>query len=226
MHDASKAAGVESFLGYAEDRQAAMPVVKAVTIALPAPQRSGPLALEQCLQARRSVRRYRPAALPLGEVAQVLWAAQGVTSREGYRTAPSAGATFPLEVSLAVRNVEGLAPGVYRYRPSAHDLAQILSGDPIQALAAASGGQDCVRHCVAALIFSAVFPRTMARYGGRGRFYVWAEVGHAAQNVYLQATQLKLGTVAVGAFEPEQVRRITGLSAQEEALYIMPLGRL
>ncbi|MDR7475870.1 MAG: SagB/ThcOx family dehydrogenase, partial [Armatimonadota bacterium] len=157
--------------------------------------------------ARRSIREFKPGPLTLPEVAQLLWAAQGTTDpQEGFRTAPSAGATYPLEVYLAVGRVQKLAEGVYRYSPAAHALARLREGDVRQALADAALGQRCVGEGAAVLVLAAVYERTAQRYGDRGIRYVHMEVGHAAQNVYLQGVTLGLGTVVVGAFHDQQVR--------------------
>jgi SagB-type dehydrogenase family enzyme len=195
-------------------------------IPLPTPRARGALSLEEALRARRSVRDYADEPLSLADVAQILWAAQGITDPRGYRTAPSAGATFPLELYLVVGEVSGLGPGLYRYLPAEHALGPGRSGDLREDLAAASLGQAWVRRAPACLVFTAAFERTTARYGHRGRQYVYMEAGHAAQNVYLQAAALGLGAVAVGAFEDRDVHALLNLPADQELLYLMPLGRL
>ena len=193
-------------------------------IPLPEPVRDGGVAVERALQERRSVRSYRDAPLTMQAVGQLLWAAQGITDPRGYRTAPSAGALYPLEIYLVVGQVEGLAPGVYHYLPEQHGLAHLLEGDQREALAAAALGQSCVRRGAVSLVFGAVYERTTGRYGQRGRQYVHMEVGHAAQNVYLQAASLGLGTVVVGAFDDGTVAAILRLPRDEAPLYIMPVG--
>ena len=185
----------------------------------------GALALEEALAARRSVRDYAPGPLTLAEVGQLLWAAQGVTSPEGFRTAPSAGALYPLELYLVVGEVEGLAPGVYHYEPESHALTRIIAGDLRRVLEMAALGQDYVRTAAVDLVLTGVYQRTARRYGERAQRYVHMEAGHAGQNVYLQAEALGLGTVAIGAFNDEEVQRLLSLPAEEAPLYIMPVGR-
>ncbi len=194
-------------------------------IALPQPDRQGGLPLHAALEARRSIRDYGDEPLTLEEVGQLLWAAQGLNDPRGYRTAPSAGALYPLELYLVAGNVAGLAPGVYHYDPRAHALTPLAEGDLRSALARASLGQSCVERGAATLVFAAEFERTTGRYGQRGQQYVYIEVGHAAQNVYLQAAGLGLGTVAVGAFEPESIGQTLGLPEAFAPLYLMPVGR-
>jgi len=193
--------------------------------ALPRPHLESRVSIERCLLARRSVRSYRSGPLTLAETGQLLWAAQGITA-EGYlRTAPSAGALYPLETYLVAGELEALAPGVYHYRPERHDLVLAKSGDLRRDLARAAGGQDCVRDGAITVLFAAVYARTGSKYGERAARYVHMEAGHAAQNVCLQATALGIGVVTVGAFRDENVKQIAGLPWNQEPIYLMPVGR-
>ena len=192
-------------------------------IALPHPKLVGSLTLEQVLAERRSVRAFTLDSLTLGELAQLLWAAQGTTSDEGLRTAPSAGATYPLEVYAIVKRVAGLAPGVYRYvTGNDHHLEAETVGDPSPALSLAAG-QECVAECAVAIGIAAVESRTAARYGSRATRYVHMEAGHAAQNVLLQAHALGWGAVPVGAFDDQDLKDL--LQTPGDALYLVPVGR-
>ena len=195
-------------------------------IPLPAPQFDGGLSVERVLRGRRSVREYTRRALTLAEVSQLLWAAQGMTHRSGLRTAPSAGALYPLEVYVVAAKVVGLSPAIYRYDPRAHGLSLVMEGDQRIPLSTAALKQTFIQEAAIALVFCAVYRRTTVKYGERGLRYVHMEVGHAAQNVYLQAVSLQLGTVAVGAFQDERVREVIGAATDEEPLCIMPIGRL
>jgi SagB-type dehydrogenase family enzyme len=196
-------------------------------IPLPTPYQKNELGVtfEQALAERRSVRTYRQDALSLKEVSQLVWAGQGITdAASGYRTAPSAGATFPLELYVIAGNVEGLAQGVYRYHPFSHELHLIRAGDKREPLFRAALSQSSIRDAPASLVFSAVYERTTQRYGERGIRYVHMEVGHAAQNVYLQAVSLGLGTVVIGAFNDQDVADTLQLPENEIPLYILPVG--
>lgn len=208
------------------------PLIAAVTtarstdrISLPAPRQDSGFSLERALHERRSVREFGKAALTQEEVSQLLWAAQGITSRDGLRTAPSAGALYPLELYLVVGNVQNLDPGIYKYVPPGHKLKKIMAGDQRRELAAAALSQDCVANTAAVLVFTAVERRTTRKYGSRGVRYMHIEVGHAAQNVFLQATALGLGAVVVGAFDDDRLRETLKLPEGEAPLYLMPLGR-
>jgi len=195
------------------------------TISLPEPRLDGEVSLEQSLSERRSMRSYSGESLTLAEVSQLLWAAQGVTDASGHRTSPSAGALYPLELYLVAGNVENLEPGLYHYLPGKHQLVLVADGDVRTDLASAALSQSSVRNGAVSIVITAVYERTTARYGERGIRYVHIEVGHAAQNICLQAAALGLGLVTVGAFDDEQVSEILDLPADENPLYIIPVGR-
>jgi SagB-type dehydrogenase family enzyme len=195
-------------------------------VQLPQPSFDSGTSVEKALLRRRSVREYRDEPLTLAEIGQFLWAAQGVTAPGGFRTAPSAGALYPLELYVVAGDVRDLAPGTYRYRPQTHTLTPILDGDRRGELCAAALHQSAIRKAPASLVFSAVVARTTGKYGKRGVRYVYMDHGHAAQNVNLQAVALNLGTVVIGAFDDDAVRRVMSLSPEEEPLSIMPVGRI
>ncbi len=195
------------------------------TIKLPEPNYDSKTSVENALLERRSVRGYKKESLTLVEVSQLLWAAQGITNKRGFRTAPSAGALFPLEVYIVVGDVNDLPEGIYQYKPHKHELLKIADGDKRSELCTAALGQGCIKQCAAVIVFSAVYERTTKKYGERGIKYVHMEVGHAAQNVHLQVVSLNLGTVVVGAFHDNEVKRIMNMTDKEQPLCIMPIGR-
>ncbi len=199
--------------------------VCAEEIALPTPSHSSRISVEMALQQRRSLREYLDMPVTLAEVSQLLWASQGVTNKHGYRTAPSAGALYPLEVYLVAGHVTGLPVGVYKYRPHTHTLVNIVEGDLRSDLASAALGQSPVRDGAIVLVLAAVYERTTTKYGRRGSQYVHMEVGHVAQNVYLQTVSLELGTVFIGAFSDDSVKDVLKMSDTERPLGIMPIGR-
>jgi SagB-type dehydrogenase family enzyme len=192
---------------------------------LPKPSHDGETSLESALRRRRSVREFSNLPLTLAEVSQLLWAAQGVTDPEGKRTAPSAGALYPLEVFLVAGRVDGLPAGVYRYRPRGHELARVIEGDRRAKLASAALDQTWMKDAPVAMVITAVYERTAAKYGRRAERYVHIEVGHTAQNVHLQAVALRLGTVVVGAFDDAEVKRVLALADDEQPLCLMPIGK-
>lgn len=194
-------------------------------LSLPEPRLHSTYSVEQALLSRRSGRSYADAPLTLAEVSQLLWSAQGVSGREGLRTAPSAGALYPLTTYLLVGNVDDLPPGVYRYQPNQHGLTAIAAGDRRPQLAAAALSQSFIKEAPISVIFTAVYERTTAKYGERGIRYVHMEAGHASQNIYLQAAALNLATAAAGAFYDQQIQKVLELPANEQPLYIMPVGK-
>lgn len=194
-------------------------------IPLPEPRTDGTVSVEEALQKRRSERDYADETVKLEDLSQLLWAAQGITDRMGLRTAPSAGALYPLEVYVVVGNVEGMRAGIYKYQPLPHRLLQTAAIDLRAELASAALGQSCVKTGAASIVFTAFYERTTRKYDERGIRYVHMEAGHAAQNVSLQAVSLNLATVVVGAFHDKKVQEILGLPRDEAPLIIMPIGK-
>lgn len=160
----------------------------------------------------------------MAAVAQLLWAAQGITASEGRRTAPPAGALYPLELHVAAARVADLAPGLYRYVATSHRLRPAAHGDMVPALARAAFSQQAVADAAAVVVIAAVEERTARKYGARAGRYVAFEVGAASQSLALQAAALGLGTVVVGAFDDDAVARATRLAPGEWPIALMPLG--
>lgn len=192
---------------------------------LPDPSFESDTSIEQALRQRRSIRDYKDAPLTLTELSQLLWAAQGITAPPEYRTAPSAGALYPLELYVISGEVEDLPAGVYRYLPHEHGLVKIAAGDRRAALSRAALDQDSVREAAVVLGITAIFERTTVKYGDRGIQYVHMEVGSVAQNVYLQAESLNLGTVFIGAFHEDKVMEVLELEELEVPLCLLPVGK-
>ncbi len=195
------------------------------TIRLPQPRFGGPVSLEQTLLARRSVRTYARDPLTVDDLTQLLWAAQGVTHSQGYRTAPSAGALYPLELYTVVGHMVGLPAGLYRYGGREHALERKCPHDLRSELCAAALNQRPVERAPLTFLLTAVYDRMTAKYGSRGVRYVDMEAGHAAQNLCRQAVALDLKSVVIGAFHDGEVKRIAMLPADEEPLYLVPVGR-
>ena len=196
-----------------------------ITISLPEPRYDSAVSIEQSLLERRSIRNYSGESLTLDEVSQLLWAAQGITNTSGHRTAPSAGGLYPLEIYLVTGDVEDLPPGIYHYLPVDHELELIAEGDVRDELADAALSQSWVRDGAVAIVITAIYERTTGKYGERGIRYVHIEVGHATQNICLQAAAMGLGVVTIGAFHDEDVAELLGRPADENPLYIIPVGR-
>ena len=189
-------------------------------IALPAPALAGGTSLEEALVRRRSVREFEDIPLTPSELGQLLWAAQGITHDRGFRTAPSAGALYPLELYVVT------AEGVFHYEPQAHRLRTVSHGDARPALCEAALSQVPVRQAPAVFVVTAVRERTAVKYGAeRSPRYVHLEAGHAAQNLLLQAVVLGLGAVPIGAFYDEAVQAALGVPPDQEPLYLIPVGQ-
>ncbi len=189
-------------------------------IALPSPRPLSSTSLDDALRSRRSIREFAPGALSAEVVGQLFWAAQGITSADGGRTAPSAGALYPLEL-YAVNS-----DGVFLYRPEQHDLVPVAARDVRDELRTAALGQDAIGQAALVIVITADVSRTAARYGPlRGERYVTLEAGHVAQNVLLEAVALGLGAVPIGAFDDDAVARAIALPTTLAPLYLIAVGR-
>ncbi len=191
-------------------------------ISLLKPKFKSEISVEEALNKRRSVRDYKGGSLGLEQVSQLLWATSG---RNCYRrTAPSAGATYPLETYLVVGEVEGLQPGIYHYSPTGHSLEKIQEEDVRFELSRAALGQEMIREAPIDIVIVANYIRTTSGYGKRGVRYVHMEAGHVGQNIHLQAAALDLGTAMIGAFEDQAVKEVLGI--EEDPLYVIPVGKI
>lgn len=187
-------------------------------VSVDAPERGVHQTLEDALSRRRSVRLFSERALTEDEILKLCWAAQGITDALGHRTAPSAGARYPLELYVATPH------GCLAYDPPHHRLLRRTPDDLRQALQWAALSQEAVGQSPAVFVVTARPSRTTTDYGGRGRRYVHLEAGHAAQNLLLEATVMGLGAVPIGAFDDERLREILELPADREVVYLIPLG--
>jgi SagB-type dehydrogenase family enzyme len=197
-------------------------------IHLPPPSQKGGVSLERAIARRRSIRDFAAEAISQSQLSQILWAAQGISDTgEKLRTVPSAGATFPLEIFVVCggNGIHGIDAGIYHYNMDSHSLTLHYEGDVRFELARAALDQEFVCEAPVDIIICAVYERTTGIYGSRGERYVHMEVGHAGQNIYLQAAAIGLATVAIGAFDDEQVRGVLRLDGEYKPLYIMPIGK-
>jgi len=185
------------------------------------------MSVEEAIARRRSVRRYTREPLSLSHLSQVLWAAQGLTGGGRFRAAPSAGATYPLEVFAVTGKggVEGLEEGIYHYNVKNHSLEPHKWGDLREELSIAALDQEFIAQAPVDIVICALYQRTWRHYGRRAERYVHMEAGHVGQNIHLQAVALGLAVVMVGAFEDERVREVMDLAQEIRPLYIIPLGK-
>jgi SagB-type dehydrogenase family enzyme len=189
-------------------------------IRLPTPKKTGDISLEAALYQRRTIRSFLETPLGMESIGQLLWAAQGLTTSNGLRTAPSAGALYPLEVYVAAHDLLG------RYLPESHSIEVIHRDDLRKAIASAAFDQEFILQAPCSFLLAAVPERTQLKYGAdRSPRYIEIEVGHAAQNLLLQATALGLGSVPVGAFDDQRIAGLFRLPSGQSPLYLIPVGR-
>ena len=204
-----------------------------LTYALPSPLTDGKVSVEYALANRRSNRQYTEQSLSAENLAQILWSAYGVTQPEsrratlrgGFRTAPSAGGLYPFEIYAIIGNVDGIEPGVYKYISEEHKIVRTIDNDIREEFCEAALGQPFVKEAPVTIFYSAIFSRTTQRYGDRGRDrYVWIDLGHSAENIYLQAEALSLGACVIGSFHDDQVNELLQLPEEEVPMYIVTVG--
>ena len=197
-------------------------------LALDRPQKLPQADLWQCLRARRSRRRFTADPLCQETLMLLLWAAQGVSEpgHRPFRTAPSAGALYPVETYVAAARVEDLAPGVYHWELPEERLALVEARDDVaDAAAAACLGQRMVARAAVTVVWSAVWGRSAQKYGDRALRYAYLDAGHAAQNLHLAVEALDLGTCMIGAFLDDEMNALVGVDGEEESvLYAACVG--
>lgn len=200
---------------------------RAEIISLPRPSTDGRMSLERAVSSRRSHREYHSKPISLGQLSQILWAAQGITDvGTGYRAAPSPGAKFTIELYVVVKDggVPDLKQGIFHYEVPSHSLVFRKKGDFVQQLEIASGGQEQIGQAAATIAITSSYERAMVRYGKRGIQYALQESGAVGENIYLQATAIGLGTVIMGAFDEDEVSRILDIGTGETPVLLMPVG--
>lgn len=188
------------------------------TVDLPEPDLKGKLSLEEALARRRSIRSYTKQELTLEQISQLLWAGQGITASWGGRTAPSAGALYPIELYLVKKD------GVWHYLPQGHQMEKVKDGDVRLALAAAALAQAAPKDAPVTFIINGVYERTAVKYGDRAERYVKLEAGHVCQNILLQAVALDLGGVPIGAFNDTAIQKVLSIPSDHQPFYLVPIG--
>lgn len=191
--------------------------------------RTGPEPLAGLLSRRRSIRRFSQEPISFSHLSTLAWAVAGIreiASGYAFRTAPSAGALYPIETYVAVKNVEGLPAGLYHYFAPAHCLEELSLGDFSRAVAAAALDQRMCLSAPAVFLFSAVYYRSKWKYRQRAYRYIYLDAGHMAENLMLAATSLDLGTCAIGAIYDDEADAILNLDSEDESvIYMIAAGR-
>jgi SagB-type dehydrogenase family enzyme len=196
----------------------------------------GDLSVRDAIAARRSTRDFTDTSLSLEELSFLLWATQGVTAVQRddagaivqrFRAAPSAGARYPLETSLAVNRVSGLAPGIYRYIPNEHELVLARADEQMSSkLMAACYGAPAVGQAAVVFIWSAVPYRTEWKYTYLAHRMIAMEAGHVCENLYLAAQSCGTGVCAMLSYHQPRVDELLGVDGQDEfAIYVACVGK-
>lgn len=197
-------------------------------IALPLPEKKEPCSLWSCLEQRRSIRHFRDQPLSPAILSLLLWASQGITAeKSGFqlRTAPSAGALYPVETYLSIQKVMDIPPGIYHYDVASHALERLKSGQFGPQCSQAALDQHFLAEAAVVFIWTAIFARSSAKYRQRAYRYVYLDAGHIAQNLALAAVACDLGTCQVGAFYDEEFNLILGVDGREEStIYLTAVG--
>ncbi|MCK5628107.1 SagB/ThcOx family dehydrogenase [Candidatus Bathyarchaeota archaeon] len=199
-----------------------------ITVKLRLPEGTKNLSLEESLKNRRSVRRFASEPINKIQLSYLLWASTGIRRKVGgyeFRTAPSAGALYPIETYLISNNVDGLEKGIYHYSVRSHLLEELKTGDFAQAFAQAALGQELIRESAIVVIWTAIFARSKWKYNQRAYRYVYLDAGHIAQNLALAASSVNLGSCQIGAFFDDEINQLVGVDGKDEsALYMSVVG--
>ena len=194
-------------------------------LALPSPALKGSRSVEEAIKLRRSVRSFHDQPLTLSDLAQLLWAAQGVTHDQTCRSAPSAGGLYPIDTYVVVERVTGLHAGVYQYNPELHSLKKLLEGSYGQKICKAANSQECVGNAAVTIVLSLPFDRSMKKYGRIGLAYACVEMGCIAENVALQATSLRIGSACIGGVDSDTIQETMELPKENRVICLLPLGK-
>lgn len=204
----------------------ALPAIREV-ISLPEPQITGSVSVEEAIQQRRSQRFYSQEAVTQAELSQILWSAQGETNEAGYRTAPSAKGAYPYSIYVVVRNVEGIAAGLYLYDSATHSLGSLGLANAGARLIEA-GVQENAQKAPVVLALSAAFANMQEKFPDSDPHKnVYLEGGHIGQNVYLQVEALGMATVVTGGYNPLAVAEALEIDSEtQEVVYLIPFGHV
>lgn len=199
-------------------------------IKLPEPKENGKTALDFCIKKRKSIRDFSEEPIDLIQLSYLLWVSTGIQRKEhGYefRTAPSAGALYPIETYIVVNNVLKLERGVYHYSIKDHTLEEMKLGDfSIKTANGALGQEMCARAAVV-FIWTSIFQRSKWKYGQRAYRYIYLDAGHIAENLALASTGLGLGSCQIGALFDDEINEIVDVDGKNEStIYMSVIGKI
>jgi len=203
------------------------PQIKEASMKLRPPKTDGTVSVEWAIKQRRTIRSFTPEILNLNQLSQLLWSAQGITEKSGFkRAAPSAGALYPMDVYAVVgrSSVEQIEAGVYHYEPNGHALSYVTKKDVRDRVAKASLSQMWMARAPLNIVITAEYSRINVKYKERGIRYAMIEAGHIAQNLFLQAEAMGLKAAIVGAFHDNELTEVLKIPRAHEPLLIMPVG--
>ena len=217
-------------LGYIERPSTFKTYPNVAKFDLPKPDLHYEASIWECLARRRSVRDYTSTPLTLNQLSSLLWATQGVTLASAhffYRTAPSAGALYPIETYVWINHVEGIERGIYHLNVVDFGLEAIAIGNFSEEMTKGALGQSAVRRAAVVFVWTAVILRSMHKYRNRAIRYIFMDAGHVCQNLQLGATALNIGSCPIGAFYDDEINRLIQVDGEEEtAIYLATVGKI
>lgn len=193
-------------------------------IKLPSVKFDDSLTVSEAIENRRTIRSFKDKSVTLEQISYLLWAAQGVTSPQGLRAAPSAGALYPLEIYINVRKSDSLKPGLYKYNPISQSIFRTQDKELSEKISDAALHQDWMAEAPVMVIFTAIYRRTTGKYGERGVRYAIIEAGSSSENLFLQAQSIGLDCGIVGAFNDSEIKKLLDLGKDSQPLLLMPVG--
>lgn len=197
-------------------------------IPLPDPKSLSEESFMDIIQHRKSIREYKNKALTMDQLSFLLWASTGLQRIENgyaYRTAPSAGALYPIETYVIINNIETITPGIYHYNIRDHHLERLRSGDFGEEIAKAALHQQMCALASVVFIWTAIFNRSKWKYGQRAYRYIYLDAGHIAENLALAATSLQLGCCHIAAMFDDEVNQLISVDGiRESAIYLSVVG--
>ncbi len=196
-------------------------------VVLPSLEADNSMTLDEALNQRKSVRRFRPELISLGQLSHLIWASTGIQRTEqGYefRTAPSAGALYPIETYIIAHHVRDLEPGAYHYGIRNHELERVRSGDMRRPIVAAALGQEMCAEAAAVFVWTAIFARAKWKYAQRAYRYIYLDAGHIAENLALAAVSLGLGACPIGALFDDEVNKLLEVDGTDESVVYMSVA--
>ena len=190
------------------------------TVQLPKVLPEATMDFAEVLRRRKSIRTFSNKPVNKVDLAYLLWASTGIQRIEhgyAFRTAPSAGALYPIETYIAANNVEDIERGIYHYNIKNHLLEEIKIGDFGGAIAHAALDQEMCADASAIFIWTAVFGRSKWKYSQRAYRYIYLDAGHVAENLALASASINCGSCQVGAFFDDEVNSVVNVDGIEES---------